>query len=146
MKTPFHHFETNKQKEQEGVWVDYGDYGFLVQRVGPSNKDWVKQLNLAMLPHRKKYQNGEVPDDVADNIVRSVFCKHGINTWRCKTEPKGDWQLGKMLDKKGELIQFSEEEAERLFIQLPDLFNDLYQESVLRANFLAEQDEDIAGN
>ena len=51
-----------------------------------------------------------------------------------------------MLDKKGELVQFSEDEAERLFIQLPDLFDDLYQESVLRANFLEKQDEDIAGN
>jgi hypothetical protein len=132
-------FETDAAMEQEGIWVNYEDFGkFLVARAGGANKAYQKALEKELRPHRKllKKRKAALPVDIVSNAVKAAFIETVLL----------DWQGIK--DRKGKAIKFSKENAAKLFEDLPALYEDLLEQSSDHETYAVEEEivKDDAGN
>lgn len=132
-------FETDAAMEQEGVWINYEDFGkFLVARAGGANKAYQKVLEKELRPHRKmlKKRKGAIPVDIVEAAVKVAFIETVLL----------DWQDIKT--RKGKAIKFSKENAVKLFDDLPALYEDLRDQSMDHDTFSMDDEslEDDAGN
>ncbi len=147
---PFAHFGTNKKKEDSGVWIDFGHYGFQVRRLGPSNKRFAKMLEAEMRPYKSIIKRNKLEDSIADGINHKVFATTVLTSWRrAELDADGNrtgWKKGAMLSKTGEDIPFTVDNAIDLFVQLPDLFTELFELAKDSSTFRSEEEAQVAGN
>ena len=149
VSSPFKHFSTDKKKESGGVWIDYGDYGFQVRRLGSSNKKFTKMMETELRPHKAQIRRKAMNDDIADAISIKVFCTTVLISWRrVETAKDGTrtWIEGMMPDARGKDVEYSVQNASDLLKQLPDLFDDLYQQATDFATFNAAEEAGTAKN
>ena len=144
-KSPYDVFKTDAKTEKDGIWINYGSFGFHVRRAGPSNKAFVKMLESKLRPHRAAIKRGTMDDKVADSIACEVFCKTVLINWR-STDDKGKHKEGVLPGKDGKEIPFSVEKAREVFTDLPELFNDLYEQAADATTFRFEDEAEVAGN
>jgi len=107
-------FKTAKNLETMGVWFDISEEtGFLVKRFGGANSPKVKELmNRLYKPYARMIENNTLPIDKELEINARVFVMSSMLDWR-----------GVEVDDKE--INFSQEEAVKLMIRLPELFESL---------------------
>ena len=150
VQSPFAHFGTNKKKEDAGVWIDYGNYGFQVRRLGSSNKRFVKMMETEMRPHKTLIKRNKMDDATADAISRKVFASTVLVNWRrAEVDKDGErtgWKIGAMLTADGKDQAFTVDNAIELFEQLPDLFDELYQQATDFSTFNADEEAGTAKN
>ena len=133
-------FETNASKEIEGVEIKYAPNKdksvptFIVCRMGATNKRYQKELDRVTKPYRRQMQLGTMDNTVAESLMMGVFIKTILKGW------------SGVQNKKGEEIPFNEETATELFLQLPDLYEDLQAKAGSAALFREEALEDEAKN
>lgn len=136
----FKQFGTNKEAEQEGVWVEYGpnDDGtipaFKIARAGKSNKKWLKAVERATKPHRRAMELGTIDNVLAEKLMRDVFAESVLTDWR------------NVQDKDGKPLAFSKAEAVALLEALPELYDDLNEKASKAAMFRDEALENEAKN
>lgn len=136
----FNQFETDTQKEIEGVRVTYGknkdgsEIAFYICRMGNSNKKYQKALDAATKPHRRQAQLGTLDNALAESLMMGVFVKTVLKGWE------------NVQRKNGEEIPFSEQAAIELMTMLPDLYEDLQAKASGAAIFREEALEDEAKN
>lgn len=134
-KSIYKAFETDKQKEQDGIELDYGDMGSIfVARAGGANKRFAKALEFRSRPYRRQLDKGTLSDDVANKLLAEVFADTIVLGW------KG------ILDKEGSEVEFTKENCIKLFMELPELFTDIQEQTQKMANFQAEDLEDDSKN
>jgi hypothetical protein len=118
-------FKTNANRERAGIRVEYRDFEkpdepvptFIVARAGGSNVAYNKALERETKPLRRAIATGNVPVATLLAINRKVFVETCLLGWENITSPAGD------------PIPFSQEAANTLFTDLPDLYTDLEQQS-----------------
>lgn len=125
-------FETDAVLEQQGIDIEYGtaDNGkpirFKICRSGGQNHAYVKGLDNAIRPYRALLQNDSLDNDVAERVMRKVFCQHVLIGWE------------NVQGRDGKYLDFSPEAAEALMIDLPDIYADLTRQAGKAANFRKE--------
>lgn len=139
-------FKTNSDKELNGVPVQFAPNKdktvptFILSRMGKMNKGYTKALEKATRPYRRQIELKTMDPDVAEAVFMIVFIQTILRGWE-------NVQLPKLSSpKEMEVLEFNEENAKRLLIELPDLYEDLQAESVNVSNFHDDVLEDEAKN
>lgn len=136
----FDQFETNTDKEAEGVTVEYAPNKdgtiptFTISRMGKSNKKYSKMLDKATKPYARQLQLGTLANETADKLFMGVFVKTVLRGWN------------NVYGRDGKPLEFTPENAEMLLTALPDLYDDLQEKAKSAALFREEEREADAGN
>lgn len=128
-------FKTSGKLEVEGIVIDYGPGGkFRIARSGGANKRYQTRLEELGRPYRRALATGTMPAERADDLLRQVFSETVMLGWEDVTDPDG------------KPLAFTVENCIKLFKDLPDLFEDLREQSQRQALFREQQREADAGN
>lgn len=122
MKELLEKFGSNKQKEQEGSWIHYGeDLAFKCKRISGRNK----QFLLAAERLEKLKRRGELPKAEEETKLAEMFVDTCLVDWKGVT------------DDKNQPIPFSKKAAVEFLTddRWPDFFNDLFTKAQDNAYF-----------
>jgi len=140
--------KTDKNAETNGVWlaVDMNDHNnepieIKVARMGRTNKNYTKALDLATKPYSASIQNETMPTALADKLMRKVFIQTILLDW--KNLPKSEL-TGKEDD--ADLLDFTPENAMALFEALPGVYEHWEELAKKTATFRETELEGEAGN
>lgn len=124
-------FKTDSKVEQTGIVIDYGDFKITIARAGGANKAYQKALERKTRPFKRAIQADAFSNDQAMAILREVYAETVVIGWEGVT------------DENEQPLPFNKENCIKLFTDLPDLFNDLMQQSSNLALFREQiRDED----
>ncbi len=141
------HFKTVKDLEKNGVPVEYGDNSrgkpirFFIARAGGANQEYLNYVEALAKPHRRLIQNDTVDSKVMESIALKAFIGKALKGWE---NVEAEWEPAVEEDVNGEkkmvhpLLEFSAANAERLYTELPDLFQDHFQLSSRNTMYLDE--------
>lgn len=102
-------FETDKEKEAKGVWVDAGEgLRILVARLG--NSEYQRHLQKLGRPHVQRIRNGSINIDIADDISRRAVARHILLGWE------------NLQDNDGSDIEYSEDKAFEILTEYRDIY------------------------
>lgn len=105
-------YHTSKEAELEGNWFELDEEtGFKVKRLGGRNH--AKYLQLIAKEH-KKYIGQDISEDKEKEILVRIFCQGCLTDWK-----------GVVLD--GKELKYNEENAVKLFTELPELYDMVVQ-------------------
>lgn len=133
-------FQTNTNKELNGVNVEFAPNAdktvpsFLISRQGKSNKAFAKAIEAATRPYRRQIELKTMDPEKAEDIFMDVFIATVLKDW------------SNVHDKSGSPLPFHPQTARKLFIELPDLYDDLQTASKDAALFRDEELESEAKN
>lgn len=133
-------FETNKDAETNGIWVQYEDgtdappVRFLVRRAGGANTEYAQALEQKVKPYRRQVQAGTVPLAVLERLQREVFCATVIRDWE------------NVQNREGQKIPYNYANALQLMTDLPALYTDLQSQADNMSLFKAAVVEEEAKN
>ena len=137
-------FRTDKSKEQDGIWFDFGDFQVKCARAGGGNTKFLKTVEEVMRPHRRAIENGILKPEVAEKALAEVYARSVIVGWRLKD---GDKLIdGRMETIHGEEVDFNQNNVTALLTALPEFFQQLRAECERMANFRKEAMEEEAKN
>jgi hypothetical protein len=142
-------YKTNVEKETKGVRVvkgvnetNKGEIAFNLSRSGKANRRYSTLLDNLSKPHRRAIELETLSPSVADQIYMQAFIGGCLNGW--ENVPLSDI-TGEVSD-AATLAPFSKENAEKLFVRLPELYDDLVADSRRVALFRDEALEIEAKN
>lgn len=136
----FKQFETDAQKEKEGIAVTYAPNEdgtvptFHIRRSGPSNPEYVKALERESAPYRRLLELNALDSKTQEKIMRRVFCSSVLTGFE------------NVQDKSGATVPFNRDNALKLFDALPELYYDLAQQASRLSSFRVETQESDAKN
>lgn len=127
-------YKTSESLEEDGVWVDFGDgVSFKLRRLNSKVSRKVRKELEA--PYQSQLRrNQDLPDDVAEGILRRQIASGVVVDWKGVT------------DEADKPMKYSAENALKLFTDLPDLLNDVAMAAAARATFREESVEEAKGN
>lgn len=141
-------FKTDSASETDGVWVAVGenDSGevieFKIARAdGDANTSYRKSVEKSFKPYQHLVNSNTLPSGKAAEILRKVFVESVLKDWRGVT--KADL-TGKESDKAA--LPFTPENAEKLFVELPDVLALLQDKAKDNRTFLEANRQAVAGN
>lgn len=137
-------FKTDPTREQEGVWLDYGDFRIRVAHAGQGNKRYVAYAEKALRPVRQAMNAGALSNERSMNIMADIYAKTIIIDWQVLQEDK-TWKTG-IEAEDGSILPFNNESVELTLKALPNLFSDIQTQASSIANFRAAEIEDEAKN
>jgi hypothetical protein len=136
----FDQFETNAEKETEGVEVQYAPNKdgtiptFTLSRMGKANKKYSKALDKSSKPYARQLQLGTLAEETAESLFMGVFVKTVLKGW------------ANVRGKDGKDLAFTPENALMVLKALPDLYEDLQDKARSAALFREETNEDDVKN
>lgn len=130
-------FGTSVDAEVDGVPVCFGadeskDPTFIVRRLGGRNRRYGALLQAKTKPYTRLIQSGKMDSELQEKIYKDVFIETVLISWKNVT------------DRSGKPLEFSAENARKLFTDLPDLFEELVSQAGSAETFRAEALEDVA--
>ena len=90
----FEDYATSPEAEKNGVRVQFTDFWIQCARAGGANKQYEKELERAMRPHRHASDTGKLSEDVARGVLKEVYAKTIVKAWGgdgLKKEDGSDW-------------------------------------------------------
>lgn len=134
-KSIYDKFGTDKKAEQEGIVLDYGDgMEIRIARAGGSNTKFEKAVQQRMRKYGLQAKHDLLEPEQQREIFRDVLAETVVLGW------------DGMYDRDGEEIPFSKENCIQLFKDLPDLFDDVLEQSRKSSLFKQSLLEAEAGN
>lgn len=143
----FKQFKTDAEVEKKGILLDYGPNKDLepvdgvhpriairVARAGGSNEAYLKRLEARAKPLRRQIQMETVDRTQLEQLVKDVYAETVVLGWENVT------------DVDGKLMEFNKQNCIKLFEALPDLFQDIQEQSQRAALYRASIREDDAKN
>lgn len=124
-------FATDKQKEVNGVVVDFGEFQITVARAGGANKAYQRMLVERFKPHKRAIDNETIDTDVLEKLTIEVFSSTVVKGWSGVTDENGD------------ALEFTTANCITLLTQLPDLFRELQDAASSIARFRKESQDGI---
>lgn len=117
-------FKTEKSLEADGIWFDISETtGFKLKRFGGHNNPRVKELmNRLYKPYARMIENNTLAPEKETEITARIFIMTSMTDWK-----------GVEID--GKEVPFSVEEAVKLMIALPELYEALYKHASDFQNF-----------
>lgn len=126
MANVYEMFETNKDLEQKGIIVDYGQFRVRLAHAGGSNKKYKDLLDAKLKPYERQMNAQIMDDEVGTQILREVYAATIVLDFEVKNED-GTYTQG--VPSKDGVTPFSTKEVIRLFVELPVLFIDLKKQA-----------------
>jgi hypothetical protein len=131
-------FGADSNLQQNGTWVDYGDYSILVAYSGDGNDRFEKTMERRMRPFRRYLdsKNVKTPDSVKKDMEKAfaaVYAHAVVLDWRG-------------VKRGGVEIPFSAEAALKAFVELPAFFANIRDFAGELANFQADVLEEDSKN
>lgn len=136
-------YKTSNEKENNGIPIKFPGSPtssgkiptFYVGRISKKNKRFQKVTDQLYKPYRKN-KNGlkNMSDEVAEDILKKSFIKGCLRGWE------------NIENADGVEIPFTEENADKLFSDLPDLFEHLMEQANDLSLYLDEQLEEEVKN
>lgn len=131
---PYKEFETDRDAESEGVWVDLGD-GAKVKVARFNNPAHEKAVRRHQKPYKSILNTGRpLPKDVADEITIKTMVETILLGWEG------------MADRHGDPLPYTPASAERLLRDLPDFRNTVAGLALTAETFRLEALRDAEGN
>jgi hypothetical protein len=129
-------FKTDKNREKDGVTLDYGDGVMIhIARAGGSNTAYLKAMEKMYRKHRRQIQLETLPEETAAKLLREIWADTVVLGWEGITD-----------EKTGGPIEFSRDACIKLFEDLPDLFVDIREQATSAALFREANKEEDAKN
>lgn len=125
----YNNFLTDRELEQNGVPIDYGEFRVWIARAGGSNLTFSKTAAEIMRPYKRALETGTMTDEVARPLMAEVYAKTVIRRWEIR---EGDGWVAKVAMPDGTTVPFSPE-AVKALLATPEL-NDLFMEIQRVAN------------
>ena len=119
-RSPYAMFKTDKNLEENGIWLDYGDFRILVARAGGNNQKYKIRLAAKMKPYIRAIHNGTMSEEKAENILREVYTETVILAWETKNI-HGDFVSG-ILDEENNIIPDTKENILKTLEDLDELY------------------------
>jgi hypothetical protein len=141
MTSPYKLFETNKDFEKSGITLDYGDFWIKIARAGGANKKYEKVLQAKLRPFQAQLRTNTLDNAVAERLYREIYASAVILGWGSK-----EFGEGKLVGKDNDPLEFNIDNAIALLSDLPDLFNDIKEQSEKVALFRNEELREDAKN
>lgn len=122
-------FKTNENVEKTGIVLEYGDntkgkpIGIRIARAGGANAQYQKLMEARVKPYRRQIQNETIEKALIDKILRQVYAETIVLGWE------------NVEDENGKELPFNVENCIKLFEDLPDLFQDIQEQSQRAALF-----------
>lgn len=126
--------------EDSGIWIqidmdpDEKPWRFLISALSTHNKKYMKCVRKAMKPYEALRRHNQMPDELQEKVMCSVFCESILLNWE------------NVVDENGELIPFNAESAVILFGKLPYLYDQLMEDSQNMSLFKEEERKEEAKN
>ncbi len=128
-------FKTDSEMESKGIIIDYGEAGkFQIARAGGANKAFNRAIQKLSKPYRRAIQANRMDEEVAEQLLLKAFCKTCLLGWENVTGPDG------------EPLEYSMENAQKLLVDLPDLWDDLRTDAQNAELYRQETREADSGN
>jgi hypothetical protein len=146
---PFDMFQTDKSKEQEGIVLNYSDVFWIqITRAGGSNDHYKRILTEKLKPFRRAIQTETIDEAASARLMREAVAEGIVLNWGTGRFPNGAGSIPSSPKSSfaGEPIPFSAENVAKVFEELPDLFNDVYEQANKVSLFRATETEGDAGN
>ncbi len=137
-------FETDSNLEQNGVWLDYGDFRMLIASAGQGNKNYVRYAEKKLKPVRQAMNAGALSNERSMALMADIYSKTIVLNWEVRGED-GEWSQG-IEDKEGNIIAFNQENVEEAFHNLPRLFMDVQEQAQSLSNFRRAELEEETKN
>ena len=141
-------FKTDPNREQEGVWLDYGDFRVLIAHAGQGNKKYVAYAEKKLRPVRQAMNAGALSNERSLSIMADVYAKTIVLDWQVAQKNEDgtiSWKTG-IESRDGTVLPFNAQTVETTLKALPNLFSDIQQQASSIANFRRAELEDEAGN
>ena len=141
-------FETDPTREQEGVYLDYGDFRIRVAHAGQGNKRYVAYAEKALRPVRQAMNAGALSNERSLSIMADVYAKTIVLDWQVAQKNEDgtiSWKTG-IEARDGSIQPFTAQTVEVTLKALPNLFSDIQQQASSIANFRRAELEEEAGN
>lgn len=141
-------FETDPTREQEGVFLDYGDFRIRVAHAGQGNKRYVAYAEKALRPVRQAMNAGALSNERSLSIMADVYAKTIVLDWQVAQKNEDgtiSWKTG-IESRDGTVLPFNTQTVETTLKALPNLFSDIQQQASSIANFRRAELEDESGN
>lgn len=130
----YNSFTTDPELEKRGVVLDFGNGEWVrIARAGGSNKKFIQAFESLMKPYRRAFQLGTMDDKKAAEILHEAFAKAIVLEWH-------------ITDKDGKDIEFTVENAKKVFTDLPEFFGTIKTEAENMSNFKRQAQEEEAKN
>lgn len=141
---PYEMFETDKAREADGIVLNYSDaFWIQVARAGGSNDHYKRILTEKLKPFRRAIQTDTIDETASSRIMREAAAEGLVLNWGTGIYPNG---AGAIPGRDGKLVAFNIPNVIQLFIDLPDLFNDIYEQANKASLFRAAELEADAKN
>lgn len=129
-------FGTSKDAESgRGIVLRYGpETSITIHRAGGTNQRFLKRYEAKMKPYTRQIQTNTMDEELSRRLTAELYADAVIIGWEG------------VQDAEGKPIEFSVENATKLLLDLPDLFNDIRSAANDRALFKADADEAATGN
>lgn len=146
MANPYQMFAVDKRTEQEGIFVNYGDFRLRIARAGGSNQRFRRLLQAKLKPYRHQLDNETMDDAVSELLFRECYAEAVVQGWETKvvaedgTEKWEPW----LETPDNPRLPFTVENCVKVLTDLPDMFRDLQAVAGKAAHFRRiEEDEDV---
>lgn len=128
-------FGTDKNLERTGIVLDYGDgLEIRIARAGGSNTRFEKATQQKMRKYSQQLKHDLLEPDQMREVMREVLAETVVLGWEGVT------------DRQGKALEFTVPNCVQLFKDLPDLFDDVLEQSRKASLFKQQVLEDEAGN
>ena len=131
-------YETDMAKEVEGFWYPVSKrISVKLARAGGANLAFSKAMEEKTRPHRKRggaFEGENVDVELATELMKQAFAETIILDWKGIT------------NKAGKTVAYSPAAANKLLIDLPDLYVELRDAAGAAANYRLEEIKDDVGN
>lgn len=117
-KSIYEKFATDKGMEQQGITLDYGDgLEIKIARAGGSNVKFEKAAQVKMRKYGLQAKHDLLEPEQMREVMREVLAETVVLGWTGVT------------DREGKPLAFNRENCIQLFKDLPDLFEDVLEQS-----------------
>lgn len=122
-------FKTNDNLEKSGILLEYGEnskgkpIAIRIARAGGANTQYTKLIEARVKPYRRQIQNETIDRVMVEKLLRGVYAETIVLGWE------------NVEDENGKELPFTVENCVKLFEDLPDLFQDIQEQSQRAALF-----------
>lgn len=128
-------FEMDKAMEEQGIVVDFGDYGrFKIARAGGGNQRFAECFTRRYRPYKRQQETDSLPEDVGRRLLAEIYADAVLKDWEG------------VYDREGKPIPFTHAAVVQLFVDLPELFVQIRNAAGDAALYRREEIQEIAGN
>lgn len=125
-------FKTNENVERDGILLEYGEnskgktVAIRIARAGGANSQYQKLMEARVKPYRRQIQNETIERALVERLLRQVYAETIVLGWE------------NVEDESGKELPFTVENCVKIFEDLPDLFQDIQEQSQRAALFRQE--------